>query len=381
MGDQLSIVIPRNGNQAPFPPTGWVAGTTRPAVSKVLVLGIEVSTGDVVFGDQNSSVTGSGLYDPIGTAASALTAAFAAPTFGVLGTAGSVRLPFGATPSISGPAAVASGSTNVVGFALDPKLVGNFTGIGGSDPGFAWGLDLFATVGDGTSANDVAGLTNIVGAELELDILNTTGTIAVARGGMAGVFLFGAAAGATLTVAEGFRVSAPARVSGATGGTVVNAYGLFIEAVSIGTTANFSLFVDVGGTSRLGGDVQVAQNVIGYGGILNLEAGFTGVTSLLLNDTATGGSMTAKLGWSGGNYSFQNSGGNNQFSTNAGGSFLVGYQALATTVTDGFLYIPTTAGAPTGTPTAVTGLAPIVFDTTNHKIWFYNGGWKGVVVA
>lgn len=51
--------------------------------------------------------------------------------------------------------------------------------------------------------------------------------------------------------------------------------------------------------------------------------------------------------------------------------------ALATTATNGFLYVPTCAGLPTGTPTAITGMAPIVVDTTNNKLYFYsNGAWR-----
>jgi hypothetical protein len=62
----------------------------------------------------------------------------------------------------------------------------------------------------------------------------------------------------------------------------------------------------------------------------------------------------------------------------ANGSFVAGAQAaLATTATDGFLYVPTCAGTPTGTPTAITGMAPIVVNTTNNKLYFYSGGaWR-----
>jgi hypothetical protein len=56
---------------------------------------------------------------------------------------------------------------------------------------------------------------------------------------------------------------------------------------------------------------------------------------------------------------------------------IVGNQALSTTATDGFLYVPTCAGTPTGTPTAQTGTAPIVIDTTNDKLYFYSDGqWR-----
>ena len=51
--------------------------------------------------------------------------------------------------------------------------------------------------------------------------------------------------------------------------------------------------------------------------------------------------------------------------------------ALATTATDGDLYIPTCAGTPTGTPTTQTGSVPLRYDTTNNQLWIYAGGaWK-----
>jgi hypothetical protein len=54
-----------------------------------------------------------------------------------------------------------------------------------------------------------------------------------------------------------------------------------------------------------------------------------------------------------------------------------GTAAIATNATDGFIYAPTCAGTPTGTPTTLTGTAPIVIDTTNHKLFFYSGGaWR-----
>jgi hypothetical protein len=63
------------------------------------------------------------------------------------------------------------------------------------------------------------------------------------------------------------------------------------------------------------------------------------------------------------------------------GNLVQGTGALATTATNGFLYVETCAGAPTGTPTAYNGRAPIVVDTTNGKLWVYYGGaWNGVAL-
>ncbi len=59
---------------------------------------------------------------------------------------------------------------------------------------------------------------------------------------------------------------------------------------------------------------------------------------------------------------------------------IINTAALATNATSGFLYIPTCAGAPTGTPTSYVGRVPIVFDATNNKLCIYNGAWKTVTL-
>jgi hypothetical protein len=60
-------------------------------------------------------------------------------------------------------------------------------------------------------------------------------------------------------------------------------------------------------------------------------------------------------------------------------SIVLGNAALATNATDGFLYISSGAGTPTGTPTTQNGGAaiPMYIDTTNSQLWLYMGGaWK-----
>lgn len=61
------------------------------------------------------------------------------------------------------------------------------------------------------------------------------------------------------------------------------------------------------------------------------------------------------------------------------GNVSIGTAAISTSATDGFLYIPTCAGTPTGTPTTKTGLAPMVVDSTNNKLYVYIGGaWRAM---
>ena len=56
---------------------------------------------------------------------------------------------------------------------------------------------------------------------------------------------------------------------------------------------------------------------------------------------------------------------------------VLGFGSVATSATSGFLYVPTCAGTPTGAPATVTGMAPIVIDSSNNKLYFYSGGaWR-----
>lgn len=63
------------------------------------------------------------------------------------------------------------------------------------------------------------------------------------------------------------------------------------------------------------------------------------------------------------------------------GNITIGTAALATTATGGFLYIPTSAGAPTGIPTAKTGRVPLHYDAINNALYIYNGAWRSVTLA
>lgn len=66
----------------------------------------------------------------------------------------------------------------------------------------------------------------------------------------------------------------------------------------------------------------------------------------------------------------------------ANGNAALGRDSLATNASDGFFYLPASAGTPTGTPTAKSGRVPIEIDTSNSKLWAYIGGsWKSVTLS
>ncbi len=58
-------------------------------------------------------------------------------------------------------------------------------------------------------------------------------------------------------------------------------------------------------------------------------------------------------------------------------NLVIGTAAIASAATNGFLYLPTTNGTPTGTPTTYAGRAPMVIDTTNNRLYFYSSAaWR-----
>lgn len=133
------------------------------------------------------------------------------------------------------------------------------------------------------------------------------------------------------------------------------------------TNSSTSLTVAANGTATTG-----AVNL--YGGSDPANANFLQLastsTQALINSGQNGTGTTKDI-------VFQ-VGGSNFCQITTGGNFIAGAQsALATTATDGFLYVPTCAGTPTGTPSSVTGKSPIVIDTTNNRFYFYSSGaWR-----
>lgn len=56
--------------------------------------------------------------------------------------------------------------------------------------------------------------------------------------------------------------------------------------------------------------------------------------------------------------------------------------AGATNMTNGFVYIPSASGAPSGVPTVIAGKVPMYFDAAASQLYVYTGGaWKKVTLT
>ncbi|MEK7183999.1 MAG: hypothetical protein AAB701_00560 [Patescibacteria group bacterium] len=69
-------------------------------------------------------------------------------------------------------------------------------------------------------------------------------------------------------------------------------------------------------------------------------------------------------------------GSSSYFTITTTGSVIVGSAALATTATDGFLYLSSMPGVPTGTPTSYTGRVALAYNSTADDLYVYDGTWE-----
>lgn len=221
-----------------------------------------------------------------------------------------------------------------------------------------------------------------------------------------------------ITTQEEVRITSPT-YSFVGASTITNAYTLFVNSPTAGTNAtitnnyaagfNGNVILNTSSARLWLGDMAVSST--------NYALGYTATNEISLNSGAIGrirSAGTIVASWSSTDFTVNGSGGlvisntsydgkivmtrtsgnthslqlnaggyfmyNNTVGavrygvTNAGNFYVGDTSSLATTARDGFLYLPSCAGVPTGVPTAITGKVPIVVDSTNNKAYIYSGG-------
>jgi hypothetical protein len=328
-------------------------------------------------------------------------------------TVGSGLTMTGTTLSASGGGGTPGGSTTQVQF--------NDAGAFGGDAGLTYDkttdtLQLGVTNGTGTFTTQAGTTTNLSGA-LNIStggaVSAATGAISIKPGTVSNSGTGGAASleggqgpnGGNVTVKGGTATSSTGTSGNVTiqgGPTAANG----LEGGSISIDAG-----DGGATAGNGGDVSITAGdgrgilaATGDPGNITLTAG-TAISNTSGWDSHDGGFVTLAGGaggaagggahsGDGGDITLQGGnagagtgnadggdvllkGGTGTGTGNRGNVGVANGAALGTTTTGGFFCIPTCAGTPTGTPTNVpTGSVAMIYDTTNNKIYIYNGAWK-----
>lgn len=141
-----------------------------------------------------------------------------------------------------------------------------------------------------------------------------------------GLYVDIASNAAAITLTEVFCISVRSVFKGA-GSTINTVYGIKVENQTVGSTVNYALYCG-SGRVHFGSNANDAHFLLDDAGDLKL--------------------------------------GNNTQSTGS---------------TAGFVHIQKVAGAPTGTPGTYTGHVPIVYDSTNNRLYIWNSAWKNVQLA
>ena len=193
--------------------------------------------------------------------------------------------------------------------------------------------------------------------------------------------LFGSHAG-TITTYAGIYITTTGTIGG--GGTITTAYGIYVKTPLAGTNNYCAYFQGkVGiGTATPAYITEISTATASDG----LKISQTGTGEVWFKMGRTAGTTTEwgiVLSSGSSDINFYNSTSTKTSLTlSASGNAVAGPSgALATTATDGFMYISTCSGTPTGTPTSYSGKVAMFYDTSTDKFYIYNGAWRGVVIT
>lgn len=282
------------------------------------------------------------------------------------GTSGSVSVTtpgniaiFAAASSSAGGGTVTIQSGNSTSTSAGGAM--NLTGGTGGATGIGGSVTIRGGAGGSTSGN--GGAVNIFGG-IATD--GNGGTISIS----------GRQATGTNRNGGNVAISSGAPTGSGTAGSITLDGGSGAALGSTSPGGNITLTGGPGGTSQSGGTTALVggqANGAATGGATNVTGGTGGATGAGGAVTITGGAGGATSG-NGGNLTLQ--GGN--VTSGDVGDVALGRGTTTTTRAGDMMYIPTSAGTPTGTPNGSTGRVAMLFDTTNDKAYVYDTSWRYV---
>ncbi len=249
----------------------------------------------------------------------------------------------------------------------------------------------FFSTSEGTTASgfglslSIQGSTNTVSLQTEFWNTNNTGTLNIQPGGPGGNVVIGNNSSSTITMQAPTTFSVTTNATSSTTGSVIISGGLGVaSAIAVGGVAySYGAPSVTGATALL--IPATTYTVTGSSTTANFQASYHGIPTF--TDASAGTITNAATLWINGApvaagsltitnaYSLYVAAG----ATAMIGSVLVGGGAVSTSATDGFLYMDTCAGTPIGTPTSRSGYVPLVYDTTNSKLYVYtSSAWTNV---
>ena len=326
------------------------------------------------------------------------------------------------TLSMTGKLDIGSGGTNATTASdartnLGLQIGTDIPALDGTGATGTWNIDVLGSAGTITSTLPVnkggTGATTAAGALTNLGAYpNSNPAGYTSNAGT--VTNVSASGGANISVATGSTTPVISQVpaSSTQNGYMTSTYAAKLDSITSGASVS-SVSVSGGSTGlTTSGNPITSSGTITLAGILSADNGGTGVTQpyvdgqLLIGDGVDNDWKKATL-TAGSNITITNGPGSITIAaTGAGTGDVVGPTGSTdgtfaifdgttgkvikeaswiqsagdfigpvgfTTMPDGFVYIPASAGAPTGTPTNVTGAnVPMYFDTTNEKLYVYS---------